>query len=56
MYPAPAKNDKLLAQKLSLISSCCCKENQSMCQWKHIELKEGGPHDKKWEMQKSICM
>lgn len=32
MSPIPAKNDKLLAQKLSLISSCCCKENQSKCQ------------------------
>lgn len=38
MSPTPAKNDKLLAQKLSLISSCCYKENQARCQGKRTEL------------------
>lgn len=37
--PLPlAKNDKLLAQKLSLISSCCCEENPAQCQGKHTGL------------------
>lgn len=32
MSPTPAKSNKLFAQKLSLISSCCCKENPTKCQ------------------------